>query len=83
MEIMGLSTDLAMATNFKNRYRSLILTLDSNTLMGNDRAALTDMIRSSSAPSASSSSVHLAPNTFCGYAASVKPSTSSTRPSTV
>ena len=41
----GFSTCLPMATIFWNRYLSLMVTWLSNTLMGNDRAALTDMLQ--------------------------------------
>ena len=59
--IKGLSTCLPMATIFWNRYRSLMVTWDSKTLMGKVRAALTVMIRSSFSASAISSAVSFLP----------------------
>ena len=57
----GFSTCLPMATIFWNRYCSLMVTWDSNTLMGKVSAALTVMIRSSFSASAISSGVSFLP----------------------
>ena len=61
--ISGFSTCLPMATIFWNRYRSLMVTWLSNTLMGNVSAAFTVRMRSSRCARLISSAVSFLPNT--------------------
>ena len=65
--ISGFSTCFPIATIFWNRYRSLMVTWLSNTLMGNVSAALTDRIRSSRSARSISSAVSFLPKTTSQY----------------